>query len=46
VNKYWFLLDFAKEENELKLTFHEVVSYAVLRMKTAIEAKNKRCIFQ
>tara|TARA_B100000700_G_C14408597_1_gene562571 strand:- start:11 stop:166 length:156 start_codon:yes stop_codon:yes gene_type:complete len=46
VYKYGFLLDFVKEDNDLKLTFHEVVFYAVLRMEKAIEAKNKRVYFK
>ncbi len=34
------------DDSDLKLTLHEVVSYAVLRMETVNEAKTRRCIFQ
>ena len=34
------------DDNELKLTLQRVVSYAVLRMESASEAKTRRCIFQ
>tara|TARA_B100000214_G_scaffold294573_1_gene224325 strand:- start:434 stop:631 length:198 start_codon:yes stop_codon:yes gene_type:complete len=33
-------------DNDLKLTLHEIVSHAVLRMEIANEAKTRRCIFQ
>ena len=33
-------------DNELKLTLQQVVSYAVIRMESASEAKTRRCIFQ
>ena len=35
-----------KDDKDLKLTLHEVVSYAVLRMESASDAKVRRCIFQ
>ena len=34
------------DDNALKLTLQEVVSYAVLRMESASEAKTRRCLFQ
>ncbi len=34
------------EDNDLKLTLHNVVSYAVLRMESTSDAKIRRCIFQ
>ena len=34
------------DDNDLKLTLRNVVSYAVLRMESASEAKIRRCIFQ
>ena len=33
-------------DNDLKLTLHKVVSYAVLRMESASDTKVRRCIFQ
>ena len=33
-------------DNELKLTLHQVVSYAILRMESAYDAETRRCIFQ
>ena len=33
-------------DNDLKLTLHKVISHAVLRMESATEAKNRRCIFE
>jgi len=33
------------DDKDLKLTLHEVVSYAVLRMEAVSEAKTRRCIF-
>ena len=35
-----------ENDNDLKLTLEEIVSYAVLRMESATEAKTRRCIFQ
>ena len=32
-------------DNDLKFTLHEVVSYAVNRMESASEAKTRACIF-
>tara|TARA_Y100001968_G_scaffold288383_1_gene290595 strand:- start:231 stop:416 length:186 start_codon:yes stop_codon:yes gene_type:complete len=34
------------DDNELKLTLHKIVSYAVLRMESASDANIRRCIFQ
>ena len=34
------------DDNDLKLTLHRVVSYAVLRMETVSDANVRRCIFQ
>ena len=34
------------DDNELKLTLHKVVSYAVIRMESSIDAKTRRCLFQ
>ena len=34
------------DDNELKVTLHNAVSNAVLRMEYASEAKIRRCIFQ
>ena len=34
------------DDEDLKLTLHKVVSYAVLRMESASDAKVRRCIFQ
>tara|TARA_Y100001968_G_C18767706_1_gene440690 strand:- start:91 stop:288 length:198 start_codon:yes stop_codon:yes gene_type:complete len=33
-------------DNDLKLTLHNVVSYAVHRMESASDASIRRCIFQ
>ena len=33
-------------DNDLKLTLQQIVSYAVLRMESANEAKTRKCIFQ
>ena len=33
------------DDNDLKLTLHNVVSYAVLRMETSSDAKIRRCLF-
>ena len=33
-------------DNDLKVTLHKVVSYAVLRMESASDANDRRCIFQ
>tara|TARA_Y100001968_G_scaffold43389_1_gene33364 strand:- start:244 stop:441 length:198 start_codon:yes stop_codon:yes gene_type:complete len=35
-----------RDDNELKLTLHRVVSHAVQRMENTTEAKNRVCIFQ
>ena len=37
---------FMSNDNDLKLTLKQVVSYAVLRMESTTEAKTRRCIFQ
>ena len=34
------------DENDLKLTLHNVVSYAVQRMESVSDANIRRCIFQ
>ncbi len=34
------------EDNDLKMTLNEIVAYAVLRMESTTEVKNRRCIFQ
>ena len=34
------------DDNDLKLTLHEVISNAVDRMESANEAKTRRCIFE
>ena len=34
------------DDNDLKLTLHNVVSYAVLRMESAADVNTRRCIFQ
>tara|TARA_Y100001968_G_C19336810_1_gene707336 strand:- start:636 stop:833 length:198 start_codon:yes stop_codon:yes gene_type:complete len=34
------------DDKELKLTLHNVVSYAVLRMESATDENTRRCIFQ
>ena len=33
-------------DNDLKLTLHNVVSYAVLRMESESDANIRKCIFQ
>tara|TARA_B100000214_G_C23753088_1_gene528699 strand:- start:87 stop:284 length:198 start_codon:yes stop_codon:yes gene_type:complete len=33
------------EDRDLKLTLHNIVSHAILRMESASDAKNRRCIF-
>ena len=33
-------------DNDLKVTLHNVVSHAVLRMESASDAAIRRCIFQ
>ena len=33
-------------DNDLKLTLHKVVSYAVLRMESESDVNIKRCLFQ
>ena len=38
--------DFMGNDNDLKLTLHEIVSYAVERMETATDVKTRRCLFQ
>ena len=34
------------DDNDLKLTLHKVVSYAVLRMESTSDSNIRRCIFQ
>ena len=34
------------DDNDLKLTLHKVVSYAVLRMESTSDPNIRRCIFQ
>ena len=34
------------DDNDLKSTLHDVVSYAVLRMESASDSNVRRCIFQ
>ena len=34
------------DNNDLKLTLHQVVSHAVIRMELANEDKTRRCLFQ
>ena len=34
------------DDNDLKLTLQKVVSYAVLRIESASDAKVRRCIYQ
>ncbi len=34
------------DDNDLKLTLHKVVKYAVMRMETSSEPNVRRCIFQ
>ena len=34
------------DDNDLKMTLKEVVSYAVLRMESSSDANVRRCIFQ
>ena len=34
------------DDNELKMTLHKIVSYAVIRMESASDTNVKRCIFQ
>ena len=34
------------DDNDLEITLHKVVSYAVLRMESAPNAKIRKCIFQ
>ena len=33
-------------DNDLKATLHDVVTYVVMRMETSSEANVRRCIFQ
>ena len=33
-------------DNDLKLTLHQVLTYVVHRMETTSDAKTRRCIFQ
>ena len=37
---------FMNEDNELKLTLHQIVSYAVKRMESTCEEKNRKSIYQ
>ena len=39
-------IDLMSEDNDLKLTLHNVVLYAVQRMESASDANIRRCIFQ
>ena len=34
------------DDNELKLTLHKVVTYAVIRMESESDTNIRRCIFQ
>jgi len=34
------------DDNDLKLTLQQVVSYAVIRMESTSEARTRRCIYQ
>ncbi len=34
------------DDNDLKRTLHNVVSYAVLRMESTSDVNTRRCIFQ
>tara|TARA_Y100001968_G_scaffold319812_1_gene351881 strand:+ start:912 stop:1109 length:198 start_codon:yes stop_codon:yes gene_type:complete len=34
------------DDSDLKFTLHNIVSYAVMRMESASDAKIRRCIFQ
>ena len=34
------------DNNDLKLTLHQVVSHAVIRMELATEVNTRRCLFQ
>ena len=34
------------DDNDLKLTLHKIVSYAVLRMESTSDSSVRRCIFQ
>ena len=34
------------DDNDLKLTLHNVVSHALLRMESSSDANVRRCIFQ
>ena len=45
---YCYKVPFDKmnEDSDLKLTLHNIVSHAVLRMESASDASIKRCIFQ
>ena len=45
---YCYKVQFDKmnEDSDLKLTLHNIVSHAVLRMESASDASIKRCIFQ
>ncbi len=40
------MINFMKNDNDLKLTLKQIVSYAVLRMESTKMAKTRRCIFQ
>ena len=37
---------FMNEDNELRLTLQQIVSYAVQRMESTSEVKTRKCIFQ
>ena len=40
------VIDLMIEDNDLKLTLHNVTSYAVMRMESTSDANIRRCIFQ
>ena len=40
------LIDLMSDDNDLKLTLHKVVLYAVQRMETVSDTNIRRCIFQ
>ena len=40
------MIYFMSNDNDLKLTIQQVLSYAVLRMELASDAKTRSCLFQ
>ena len=40
------VIDLMSNDNELKLTLHNVVSHAVLRIESTSDTNIRRCIFQ